>query len=82
MYQVGFVGKGVGLVIYFGSVPSPLFCMFGELLSFSLSCPWIVLIGPDVFCGMAGYLDLVVLVRETLGRLLLGNWLVVNWCAV
>ena len=36
--------------------------MLGNLLSFSLSCPWIVEIGPDVCCGMAGCLVLVVLV--------------------
>ena len=34
MYHVGFVGEGMEMVIFFGSVPSTLFCMFRELPEF------------------------------------------------
>ena len=78
MFRVGFMGKGTEMVIYFGSVPSLLFCMFGNFLSLPPLCPWIVVNGPDVFCGMAGYLVSTVLVGGPLGQLLLGSWLVVD----
>ena len=64
-FRVGFVVKGMVMVIYFGNAPFPPFCMLGNSLSFFLLCPWTVAIGPDVFCGMAGCLVIVSLVKGT-----------------
>ena len=61
MFLVDAVARGMEMVICFGSVPFSPCCMSGSHPSFSLLCPWIVVVGLVVSCGMAGCLDSVVL---------------------
>ena len=68
--------------IYFGSAPVAPSSMSGSCPNLPLFCLLIVATGPVVCFGMAGSLGSVVLMRETLGRLLLGSWLAVSWSAV
>ena len=79
-FLVGFVARGMVMVIYFGSALSPPLpcCMLGSFLSFPHSWPLIVEIGLVACCGMAVSLGSVVLVRGTLGRPLLAIWLAVS----
>ena len=66
------------MVIYSGNPPFLHYCMFGNSLSFLLL--WLLsrVNGHDVFFSMAGHLGLVVLVRGTLGALILESWLAVS----
>ena len=78
-----FSGKKDGDGHLFWECTFPYFCcMFGNFLSLPPLCPWIVVNGPDVFCGVAGCLVSTVLVGGPLGQLLWGSWLVVIWSVV
>ena len=57
------------------NAPFHLCCMFGNFLSFLLLWLLIRVSGHDVFFGMAGYLDLAVVVIGYLWPLLLVSWL-------
>ena len=48
-----FCGKGWRWSSILGMFFAPYSARWGYFLSLSLSCPWIVVIGHDVFCGMA-----------------------------
>ena len=67
MFPADFVER----VMEMGSAPFSPSCMLGSYPSLSHSCPLTVASDPDVCCAMAGCLGLVVLVRVTLGGLLL-----------
>ena len=64
------------MVICFGSVPFTLFLRVGELPEF------VSLMSLDRSNWPRCLLWLVVLMRETLGRLLLETWLAVSWSVV
>ena len=70
-----FCGKGMEMVICSRSAPFHLCCMFGNSLIILLLWPLLGVSGHDVFFGMAGYLDLAVVVIGHLGPLLLVSWL-------
>ena len=55
--------------VYFSSPPERL----GNFLSSLHLCYWIAATGPDVFFGMGGCLDLVVLVTKTVGLASFGD---------
>ena len=65
-----FCGKRDGDGHLFWECTFSLFCMFGNFLSLPPLCPWILINGPDVLCGMAGYLVSAVLVGGPRGQLL------------
>ena len=60
VFLVVFVGRGMVMGIFFGSVPFTSFNMYAKCLSLLSSCPWIVLSGLGVYFGMVGCLVLMV----------------------
>ena len=81
-FRVGFVVVRDGDGHLFQECSLLPFCMSGNFLSFFLSCHWIGVIGPAVFCGVAGCLGSILLVSGTPGLPPLVSWLVERWSAV
>ena len=60
MFHVVFVGRGMEMDIYFGSVPFTPFNMCATSLNFHFLCLWIVVRGLGAYSGMVGCLVLMV----------------------
>ena len=71
MFLVGFAGKGMVMVTYFGNALVSPFSMCANFLNLLFLCPWIAEIGHVAYSGMVGYLVLRVLVKKNLGLSLL-----------
>ena len=69
--HVGFVGRQMVMVIYFGNVPFLLLLRFVKILSFMISWEWIRDIGLVVCFGIVGFPNSLVSMEPLLGLLVL-----------
>ena len=75
--HVGFVGRQMVMVIYFGNVPFLLLLRFVKILNFMISSEWIRDIGLVVCFGMVGFQNSLELMMASLLNLLLAVTLLV-----